>query len=362
MVIINVYDDLTQLLPENTKIDCLALAKEQPAAFRSVLLTAASHYALKAGGLHEYEATYRFHMGECLLNLREWINALDGSSKTMLRAVQFVASLCIIEVQVKNFDAANAHLLGLYNLLDFWDSQLKLGDITVEEHTRTLESIEHIVLLADKFAAGSLVTSQINPRQARHLPQIKAGQNAEDQRLQAISLSPYIITTTDNLGPNGTQQRPGSLFIDRMALTILGGYIFYRLLELRALDRGDDIESQVARRRLLIVKRDIERTEADMKAGRSSRELWLWEAFISFMILDDIEIHSPNYLRLGFGVDAFYELHGQFARAIQTWARVTGVTEWACAKKALVAVVWPEQQRLEARAEHLWNELVEQLD
>ena len=74
------------------------LAAEDPVSFRSVFLTAASHYALKAGALNAYESTYRFHMVECLRGVHEWLSNFDASAKATIRCVQAIAALSITEV------------------------------------------------------------------------------------------------------------------------------------------------------------------------------------------------------------------------------------------------------------------------
>lgn len=77
----------------------VALAAEDPVSFRSIFLTAASHYALKAGALHTYESTYRFHMVECIRGVNEWLANFDASTHSTIRCVQAIAALSIAEVR-----------------------------------------------------------------------------------------------------------------------------------------------------------------------------------------------------------------------------------------------------------------------
>jgi hypothetical protein len=135
----------------------LKLAFEDPPIFRTVLLVAASHYVMQAGGLHDYEKAYHFHMAETIHDLKELVKELDSSKQSIARIARLVATLCMVEVsgyfvfsclelsghhlsthpanilspqtRIGNFTAAEAHLEGLLTLLDMLDSYALSGDV-----------------------------------------------------------------------------------------------------------------------------------------------------------------------------------------------------------------------------------------
>jgi hypothetical protein len=76
----------------------LRLASKDPPMFRTVLLVAASHYTLQAGGLHHYEETYRFHMAKTINDIQELLDGLGNSIHSMTRCAKLISTLCMVEV------------------------------------------------------------------------------------------------------------------------------------------------------------------------------------------------------------------------------------------------------------------------
>lgn len=103
---------------------------------------------------------------------------------------------------------------------------------------------------------------------------------------------------------------------------------------------GFPLEPRLFRRLFLILKRDVTRTEEEMIAGHTNRNLWFWKVFTGAYTLakalsDTKSLQEPLYGNT-LQIFGFW-----FNQKIRAWSKTVNVDEWDRAKEALIAIAWP---------------------
>ncbi|KAH8897289.1 hypothetical protein GQ53DRAFT_818562 [Thozetella sp. PMI_491] len=397
---VQVHGLLDGLTPPGLEGSTLLSACDDPVFLHCALLTAASHSSLSAGGLLQYEQTYRFHMAESLRILNAWLDDFDYSKESLIRSVKLVTALCILEARVGNAEAAKAHLSGLLALRDAVDSARPENDM--RQISGEVHHLDSCIVIADVFMSGLW---DAPPENKDGLP------NQIDKRFQALALAPYFINKTSHaLGPREvdiTQILPvgrtntnrimaercstdplpddlsrgralaqhiagsdvmasvsdvasngltwlgnvqsgddagtpesSSLTVVPLYFAIAAGQYFAHVLGFWALRAGNAQETRIQQRKLRILQRGVRLSEPDMVAGKLNSEVWLWQAFCGLLGADNFMIES------GKGLHELHtrqrELHSWFAERVRVWARMKGATRWEDARAAMHSVIWQE--------------------
>lgn len=130
---------------------------------------------------------------------------------------------------------------------------------------------------------------------------------------------------------------------------------------------GEPIGSALQRRVLLILKRDIDNTEATMRTAPGlDRDFWFWKAFIAAMSLalrlresgvDDVSFRdSPSYAD---DESPLLPLQLYYEGCVHKWSSVAQIYRWKDAKAALTRIAWPECSPNQAVAEALWERVIQ---
>ncbi|KAH8880935.1 hypothetical protein GQ53DRAFT_812919 [Thozetella sp. PMI_491] len=161
-----------------------------------MLLAAATHYATQAGGLRDYEQTYRYHMAETISQLNRGITkSHKGSHESLAACGRLITALCVVETRIGNLRIAKAHLDGLLAMMDLVASQM-----VDEDSSRTSADFEHLercMMLGDTFLSGlwdhasdpSITRCRTWPVQKYHIHYMRE----RDEHLQALGLISYYI-------------------------------------------------------------------------------------------------------------------------------------------------------------------------
>ncbi|KAH8897717.1 hypothetical protein GQ53DRAFT_837528 [Thozetella sp. PMI_491] len=161
--------------------------------------------------------------------------------------------------------------------------------------------------------------------------------------------------------PKGAEQVQSDRMTPALPLYLAAELYYRRMLGRRIGKLGDAAEVTMQLQKFRILKRSIQRREAEMKAGTISRQLWFWHVFVCLMGHALFAYQTKTYLPSLRPDPAHRELHSFFIRSAREWIKVTGVGEWQVARGALVAETWPESPELfphESLAKSLWAEAV----
>jgi hypothetical protein len=119
------------------------------------------------------------------------------------------------------------------------------------------------------------------------------------------------------------------------------------------------LEAPLLRCTLTILKKDLDRTEADMISGDVDPNVWLWKLFTGALTLAQHNAADPGeeYLHSLTGREfTFKALRGWFNNRIRVWASVAKIEEWKDVKETLMRFSWPEVFAGESLAEEIWKE------
>ena len=103
---------------------------------------------------------------------------------------------------------------------------------------------------------------------------------------------------------------------------------------------GLPLEPRLFRRLFLILKRDITRTETEMRIGHVNRDLWFWKVFVGAYTLAKA-LSDPRTLKEHDYNNTLQIFGFWFNQKIQVWSEVVGVDEWDKARETLMAMAWP---------------------
>lgn len=114
---------------------------------------------------------------------------------------------------------------------------------------------------------------------------------------------------------------------------------------LNIVNAGEPLESRLLYRILLILKRDIEQTRADLGGTHGSlrQSLWFWKAFLGALALSnhmaiDTRASTPDKWSCEADLDDLYEW---FRDCVRAWSAVTGTTDWNLVRSRLAMFAWP---------------------
>ncbi|KAH8900341.1 hypothetical protein GQ53DRAFT_835416 [Thozetella sp. PMI_491] len=280
---LQIFQSLAPALPPNVTINCVTLTAEDPLLFRSVLLTAATHYATKAGGLHGYQATFRFHMAEVARELNGLLSRFDGTKKSLMRLVPYISSICINETRAGNFDAAKAHLDGILTLLDIADARISARYDGEDWEHADMDYLERCAIVSELFLSGIFAySSELHPEQFRLWPVHKIRGNIpekQDMRLQALGLVPYFMNKSASfMGPR--EMDPSAfIFLGKFLTSWLRGW------------RASTSAPQPGSARLSIQQLDLTKQDALFRIMNGVTDLLTW-----FGNPEHLEKNKPNPL------------------------------------------------------------------
>ncbi|KAL3487676.1 hypothetical protein BJX62DRAFT_227827 [Aspergillus germanicus] len=131
-------------------------------------------------------------------------------------------------------------------------------------------------------------------------------------------------------GPRHPSLKPKSpLYSSWSGLCAAGELYIHSVLGL--MDSGKPLECRLLYRVLLILKRDVQQTQGDLRghSGRTLQSLWFWKVFLGVLAL---------YRHFSIDVEAV--LCGWFVGHARAWSAVTGPTRWNDVHSILGKITW----------------------
>jgi hypothetical protein len=180
------------------------------------------------------------------------------------------------------------------------------------------------------------------------------------------------------------QGRTGHYHPVKPVLSLWGGFLVGALFYINGVldpavgDGGQPIDARILRREVMIVKKDLERSEHEMRStavgGDIVRDLWLWKAFTTAIALEKTHPCSDGGERgsrqsspsgsqsggisgTGHGASLAY-LQVAIDNYIRDWAGVDGATSWDEVEVALGRVTWPSPYLGREMAVRIWERAV----
>ncbi|KAK0725036.1 hypothetical protein B0H67DRAFT_550682 [Lasiosphaeris hirsuta] len=135
-------------VPKNPNSDCVGLALSDPGTFRACLLMTALNYSWLSGGSlrnTDMEETYLYHKLEAMRIVNEQI--ADPAKCTSDGCLALIAALALVESGMGDHTAAEAHLNGLFTLLDMRRPE--------EWEHRFYGLLQRIILIAGSYIAAA---------------------------------------------------------------------------------------------------------------------------------------------------------------------------------------------------------------
>ncbi|OJJ60477.1 hypothetical protein ASPSYDRAFT_42220 [Aspergillus sydowii CBS 593.65] len=132
---------------------------------------------------------------------------------------------------------------------------------------------------------------------------------------------------------------------------------------LNIVNAGEPLESRLLYRILLILKRDIEQTRADLGGTHGSlrQSLWFWKAFLGALALSnhmaiDTRASTPDKWSCEADLDDLYEW---FRDCVRAWSAVTGTTDWSVVRSRLAMFAWPAALSCDGKGfgEDIWAQM-----
>jgi hypothetical protein len=142
---------------------------------------------------------------------------------------------------------------------------------------------------------------------------------------------------------------------------LASGLLFRRIMGIRPPNPEDLTEIRIQRRKCFILYRCLQQSEADMKAGRLSHNVWFWEAFCALLGCTLFDLQLGKYTPQLQPDHPFMRLLCGLAEQVKLWATIYSVTTWQDARNVLLSVLWPhsaENFPNETLAERIWTETI----
>ncbi|KAK3346100.1 hypothetical protein B0T25DRAFT_483723 [Lasiosphaeria hispida] len=133
---------------KNPNSDCVSLALSDPGTFRACLLMTALNYSWLSGGSlrnTDMEETYLYHKLEAMRIVNEQI--ADPAKCTSDGCLALIAALALVESGMGDHTAAEAHLNGLFTLLDMRRPE--------EWEHRFYGLLQRVILIAGSYIAAA---------------------------------------------------------------------------------------------------------------------------------------------------------------------------------------------------------------
>lgn len=141
-----------------------------------------------------------------------------------------------------------------------------------------------------------------------------------------------------------------------ISICVLGGLYFNRILGFKTWNGSDGLETRLFRREILVMKRDVQDLEQDMRLGKTSRDLWFIKVLCAVLGMDIVRKQAgPKFLK-DFDESHFWSLRAWYIERIWFWADVTGITEWTEARKTFRLVLGYQTFPRESHAKSVWTE------
>ncbi|KAL1905537.1 hypothetical protein Sste5344_008762 [Sporothrix stenoceras] len=131
------------LVPKNPNNSCIAMVLQDAGLFRGCILLTAMHYAWINGGLGDMEETYLYHKVEAIRMVNEHIS--DPAWSELCANV--IAALALAESGIGDISAAEAHLNGLFTLINWRKPE--------EWQGRLHGLFQRLILVAGTFISAS---------------------------------------------------------------------------------------------------------------------------------------------------------------------------------------------------------------
>ncbi|KAK4162398.1 hypothetical protein QBC43DRAFT_321866 [Cladorrhinum sp. PSN259] len=182
-------------VPKNPDSQCVGIAFSSPGTFRACLIMSALHYswisgpqALQTG---EMEETYLLHKLEAMRLVNEQL--ADPVLCTSDGCLSLIAALALAESGMGNPHAAQAHLNGLFTLLNLRRPE--------EWQHRFYGMLQRVILMAGSFIASiSSSSSSSSPStSSSHTTRVKNRLLSTAAAGLATRLSPFYLSTTPGM-------------------------------------------------------------------------------------------------------------------------------------------------------------------
>ncbi|CAK7210620.1 hypothetical protein SBRCBS47491_000834 [Sporothrix bragantina] len=179
------------LVPKSPNNACIAMTMQDPGLFRGCLLLSAMHYSwIHGGSLGDAEETYLYHKVEAIHLVNEKIG--DPASSELCANV--IAALALSESGIGDIAAAEAHLNGLFTLINWRKPE--------EWQGRLHGLFQRLVLVAGTFISASKGVGWQPPRlpcSTEHTPQLHFTRPTTGHfsaaQFDATKLSPFYFAT-----------------------------------------------------------------------------------------------------------------------------------------------------------------------
>lgn len=136
-------------------------------------------------------------------------------------------------------------------------------------------------------------------------------------------------------------------------------------------NEGRPVEARLHRRALAILKRDIDKSEPEMRSKPGiQRSLWFWKVFSAALSLElrseSAGVDSSTSPESLGSSDSEPWLRGEedlnplivyYNDCVRKWSGIAGVSLWEDAEKALVEIAWPRLLLKKSVIESLWKRL-----
>ncbi|CAK7199404.1 hypothetical protein SEUCBS139899_002084 [Sporothrix eucalyptigena] len=186
------YRILTRsLVPKNPNNACIAMVMQDAGLFRSCLLLTAMHYSwIHGGSLGDVEETYLYHKVEAIRLVNENI----GNPESSEMCANVIAALALAESGIGDIAAAEAHLNGLFTLINWRKPE--------EWQGRLHGLFQRLILVAGTFiSATKAITGQPTelPCTTESTPQLHYTRPTTNRfsaaQFDATKLSPFYFAT-----------------------------------------------------------------------------------------------------------------------------------------------------------------------
>jgi hypothetical protein len=177
----------------------------------------------------------------------------------------------------------------------------------------------------------------------------------------ASAMLTWFGKAQSNSPDRDTNEELPFVITETLPMFIAAEQYYRRIMGLRPPKPGDLMETRVQWRKLGLLQRHLQRSEADMKAGKCSSAFWLHKAFCGLLGNEIFEATTRDYVQDQRHEVMYEMLRSRFAGHVRTWAEFQGITKWQDARENLESVLWPESPHLfanEGLARTMWDEAV----
>ncbi|KAK4229283.1 hypothetical protein QBC38DRAFT_120357 [Podospora fimiseda] len=373
---------------KNPNSQCVGIAFSNPGTFRACLIMSALHFSWLSGGPQalqqgsEMEETYLLHKLEAMRLVKKQL--ADPERCTSDSCLSLIAALALAESGMGDPQAAQAHINGLFTLIDMRKPE--------EWQHRFYGMLQRVILMAGSFISSSCDASQATSLATRLSPfyltttpgmeVCKADVEAEVliNALSRLTTICYPSNNTNEIHAPHTESTatllkdteayifsllfkphspiegieptfPSKTFepystaypsATRASATAAWFYLYFVLRPLRPVE--EETDPHLLRLLMDTLKLDIQATEPTTR-NKSSTELWGWKVMVGLYTLIIIETTNEEVYDTEEGEGEYIDsLKTWFSNKLGVWGYTAKIEEWQVAKQVLRRIVWPEEE------------------